>query len=405
MEKLTVRDVNVKGKRVFDRVDFNVPLDKKTGKVSDDSRIKAALPTIKYLMEQGAITVLASHLGRPDGKVVEGMRMTTVAESLSQLLGKPVIYVKEIVGPEVEAKEKAMKPGDVMLIENLRFTPGEEANDPNFARQLASLADIYVDDAFAAAHRAHASISGITKFLPAYAGLLMEKEINTLSKVLENPDHPFCALLGGVKVSDKVGLLQNIVDKVDCFLIGGAMAATFLKARNIATQIGTSLFEADKVPIAADVLSKSEKNKVKVFLPVDVVVANDKLDPASAKVVDVTAIPADMKIVDVGPKTIEEYTKQLQTCKTVFWNGPMGIYETPQFADGTKKMAEALAGLKNTTTIIGGGNTGEVVEQMGLTPKMTFVSTGGGASLTFLNGEKMPGVETLQDKKVKIAAG
>jgi phosphoglycerate kinase len=404
MEKLTVKDVNVKGKRVFNRVDFNVPLDKKTGKVSDDSRIKAALPTIKYLIDHEAKVILASHLGRPDGKVVESMRMAPVAEKLGELLGKPIIYVKEITGSEVESATKAMDPGDIMLIENLRFTPGEEANDPTFAKQLANLADLYVDDAFAAAHRAHASISGITKFLPAYTGLLMEKEINTLSKILENPEHPFCALLGGVKVSDKVGLLQNIVDKVDCFLIGGAMAATFLKAKNSAIQIGTSLFEPEKVPVAAEILAKAEKNKVKVFLPLDAVVANDKLDPASARVVDVKAIPADMKIVDIGPKTIAEYTKQLQACKTVFWNGPMGIYETPQFAEGTRRMAEALASLKGATTVIGGGNTGEVVEQMGLAPKMTFVSTGGGASLTFLNGEKMPGVESLQDRKVSEAA-
>jgi phosphoglycerate kinase len=399
MTKMTVKDADVKGKRVFDRVDFNVPLDKKTGKVTDDSRIKAALPTIRYLVGQGAKVILASHLGRPDGKVVESMRMGAVAENLSKQLGKPVIYVKEIVGPEVEAKVKVIKPGDVMLIENLRFTPGEEANDPAFAKQLADLADVYVDDAFAAAHRAHASISGITKFLPAYAGLLMEKEINTLGNILENPDHPFCALLGGAKVSDKVGLLQNIIGKVDSILIGGAMAATFLKAEYSAAQIGTSLFEPDKVPVASDVLSRAEKNKVKIMLPVDVIVANDKLDPAAARTVDVTAIPADMKIVDIGPRTVAEFTKQLQGCKTVFWNGPMGIYETPQFAEGTKKLAEAIANLKNAATIIGGGNTGEVVEVMGLAPRMTFVSTGGGASLTFLNGEKMPGVEAIPDKK------
>jgi phosphoglycerate kinase len=401
MEKLTVRDVDVKGKRVFDRVDFNVPLDKKTGKVTDDSRIKAALPTIQYLAGQGAKVILASHLGRPDGKVVENMRMGAVADTLSKLLGKPVIYVKEIVGPAVEAKVKEMKPGDVMLIENLRFTPGEEANDPSFAKQLANLADVYVDDAFAAAHRAHASISGITKFLPAYAGFLMEKEVSTLGNILESPEHPFGALLGGAKVSDKVGLLQNIIGKVDCIMIGGAMAATFLKAKNISTQIGMSLFEPDKVPVASQVFTGADKNKVKIMLPVDVVVANEKLDPASAKVVDVAAIPADMKIVDIGPKTIAEFTAQFKACKTIFWNGPMGIYETPQFAEGTKKLAEALANLKGVTTIIGGGNTGEVVEAMGLAPKMTFVSTGGGASLTFLNGEKMPGVETIPDKKKK----
>jgi phosphoglycerate kinase len=403
MAKMSVKDADVKGKRVFDRVDFNVPLDKKTGKVTDDSRIKAALPTIRYLTGQGAKVILASHLGRPDGKVVESMRMAAVADDLSKLLGKPVIYVKEIVGPVVEATVKEMKPGDVMLIENLRFTPGEEANDPAFAKQLANLADIYVDDAFAAAHRAHASISGITKFLPAYAGMLMEKEVNTLGKILENPDHPFGALLGGAKVSDKVGLLQNIIGKVDCIMIGGAMAATFLRAANICNQVGTSLIEVDKIPIAADVLSRAEKNKVKVLMPVDVVVADDKLEPASARVVPVgfTTIPAGMKIVDIGPKTVEEYIKQLQGCKTIFWNGPMGIYETPQFAEGTKKLAEALANLKGVATIIGGGNTGEVVEAMGLAPKMTFVSTGGGASLTFLNGEKMPGVETIPDKKAK----
>ena len=401
MEKLTVRDVDVKGKRVFDRVDFNVPLDKKTGKVTDDSRIKAALPTIQYLAGQGAKVILASHLGRPDGKVVETMRMGSVADDLSKLLGKPVIYVKEIVGPAVETRIKEMKPGDIMLIENLRFTPGEEANDASFAKQLANLADVYVDDAFAAAHRAHASISGITKYLPAYAGFLMEKEVRTLGNILENPEYPFGALLGGAKISDKVGLLQNLIGKVDCIMIGGAMAATFLKAKNISTQIGLSLFEPDKVPVASQVFTGADKNKVKIMLPVDVIVANNKLDPASAKVVDATAIPADMKIVDIGPKTVAEFIAQFKVCKTIFWNGPMGIYETPQFADGTKKLAEALATLKGVTTIIGGGNTGEVVEEMGLAPKMTFVSTGGGASLTFLNGEKMPGVETIPDKKVK----
>jgi phosphoglycerate kinase len=398
MAKQTVRDADVRGKRVFDRVDFNVPLDKKTGRVTDNGRIKAALPTIQYLVGQKAKVILASHLGRPDGKVVESMRMGAVAEDLSKLMGKPVIYVQDIAGNEVEARIRMMNPGEVMLIENLRFSPGEEANDPVFAKQLANLADVYVDDAFAAAHRAHASISGITKFLPAYAGLLMEKEVNTLGNILENPEHPFGALLGGAKVSDKVGLLQNIIGKVDSILIGGAMAATFFKARNSAIQIGTSLFEPDKVAVAAAVLAKAEKNNVRILMPVDVMVANDKLEPSSAKVVDITAIPADMKIVDIGPKTVAAFNQQLQGCRTVFWNGPMGIYETPQFAEGTKKLAEALANLKGVTTIIGGGNTGEVVESLGLAPKMTFVSTGGGASLTFLNGEKMPGVETIPEK-------
>jgi len=395
MDKASIKDIQTGGKRVFVRVDFNVPLDEKTGQITDDERIRAALPTIKYLIDQSAKVILSSHLGRPDGKVVESMRMTPVAKRLSELLAKNVATTRDCVGPEVEKAAAGLKNGDVLLLENLRFHAEEEANDSAFSQSLARLADVYVDDAFGTAHRKHASIVGMTKYLPSVAGLLMERELTMLGGLLENPAHPFCALLGGAKVSDKVGLLQRIMGKVDRVLIGGGMAATFLKARGL--EIGQSLLEADRMSTATRIMDDAEKRKVRLLLPVDALVADKVSAEAATTVVPTDRIPSNTRIVDIGPKTIAGFQEQLKDCMTVFWNGPMGIYEIPQFAEGTKTFARTLAGLK-ASTVIGGGSTADIVAELGLGNKMTFVSTGGGASLSLLSGEKLPGVEALLDK-------
>lgn len=396
MEKLTIRDIEVSGKQVFVRVDFNVPLDEKTQVIGDDSRIKAALPTIEYLINQGARVILGSHLGRPDGKVVESQRMGVAGQRLSQLLGKPVKIARDCIGPKVEKLAAGLKNGEVLLLENLRFYAEEEGNGADFAKKLAALADIYVDDAFGTAHRKHASIVGVTKYLPSVAGFLMEQELRHLGGVLEKPAKPFGGLFGGAKVSDKVTLLENIMGKVDYLFIGGGMAATFLKSKGY--QVGKSLVEEDRLPTAAKLMEMAKKNGVEVVLPSDVVVAPEIKADAKAAVVLIDKIPSDQRILDIGPKTIESFSAKLRTCKTVFWNGTMGIAEIPQFANGTVAMAKLLASLK-ASTIIGGGSTGEAVTNMGLADKMTFVSTGGGASLMLLGGEKLPGVEALLDKK------
>lgn len=398
MEKASIRDIDVSGKRTFVRVDFNVPLDEKTGIITDDSRIRAALPTINLLIEKGAKVILASHLGRPDGKVVERMRMTPVAKRLSELLGKKVQATNDCIGPKAEEASANLKHGEVLLLENLRFHAEEEKNTPEFAAALAKLADVYVDDAFGTAHRKHASIVGIAKYMPAVAGLLMERELVTLGGILANPRKPFGALLGGAKISDKVGLLQNIMAKVDRVMIGGGMAATFLKANGL--EVGQSLLETDRIGTANQIMQEASKRKIRLALPTDVVVANNTNADAITQVVNVEKVPADMKIVDIGPESILSFQKELKECKTVFWNGPMGIYEVPQFAMGTKAMAETLAGLQ-ANTIIGGGSTADIVGELGLDKKMTFVSTGGGASLSLLSGEKLPGVEALMDKGKK----
>ena len=395
MDKLTLRDIDVGGKRVLVRVDFNVPLDEKTGTISDDNRIRAALPTINYLVDRGAKVILCSHLGRPDGKVVESLRLAVVAQHLSQLLGKRVGTTRDCVGPEAEKAAKSLKSGDVLLLENLRFHAAEEENDPDFARALVSLADIYIDDAFAAAHRKHASIVGVTKHLPAVAGLLMEKELEHLGGILENPVHPFGGLVGGAKVSDKVKMLENIMSKVDLLLIGGGMAATFLKAKSY--EIGLSLVEEDRLDTATRLMEEAAKGGVRLLLPVDVMVASEISPEAKGRVVSVETIPPHKRIVDIGQRTIENFSKALRRCKTVFWNGPMGINEIPQFAEGTQAMAKLLASL-DAVTIIGGGSTAEVVTNLGLADRVTFVSTGGGASLEFLGGQKLPGVEALLNK-------
>lgn len=395
MDKASVKDIEVSGKRVFVRVDFNVPLDEKTGKITDDSRIRAALPTISYLVEHGARVILASHLGRPDGKVVESMRMTPVARRLSELLGRTVRTAPDCIGPEAERIASALRDGDVLLLENLRFHAEEEKNDPTFAAALARLADIYVDDAFGTAHRKHASITGIAAHLPAVAGFLMEKELRMLGGILDNPLHPFGALLGGAKVSDKVGLLNNIMGKVDRVLIGGGMAATFFKARGL--EIGQSLLEIDRVETARKIMEETERRNIRLVLPPDVVVAEKVAGDAEAQVVPSDRIPKNMRIVDIGPQSLRAFEEQLRGCKTVFWNGPMGIYEIPKFGEGTKAVARTLASL-NAQTVIGGGSTADVITELGLESKMTFVSTGGGASLSFLSGEKLPGVEVLKDR-------
>jgi phosphoglycerate kinase len=393
MDKKTVRDINAAGKKVLARVDFNVPMDITTGEITDDSRIKAAIPTIDYLIEHDARLVLCSHMGRPKGKIVPALSLRPVAERLSRILRQPVGFATDCIGPQVEGMVDELKNGEILLLENLRFHPEEEKNDPVFAQSLARLGEIYVDDAFGTAHRSHASIVGITRYLPSVAGLLLEKEINSLSGVLLDPVHPFGLLLGGAKVSDKVALIENILPRVDFIIIGGGMAATFLKAKGY--EVGHSLLDG-AVETAAYLIEKAERNEVKLHLPEDVVVADVGSD-TNWETVSVKNIPSDKRIVDIGALTISHFTRILERCKTVFWNGPMGIYENPRFAEGTQAMARIISSI-NATTIIGGGSTAEIVTAMNLNGRMTFVSTGGGASLKFLSGETLPGVEVLQDK-------
>jgi phosphoglycerate kinase len=395
MNKMTVRDIEVTGKRVLVRVDFNVPINARTGAITDDSRIRASLSTIKYLIERKAKVILMSHLGRPKGKIVEEMRLTPVAQRLSRILGQPVGVAMDCIGPEVEKSVENLKAGDVLLLENLRFHPEEEAGSEDFARALARLGDVFVNDAFGTSHRAHASISGITHYLPAVAGFLLEKEINTLGGLMENPVHPFTSIFGGAKVSDKVALLKNIMGKVDCLLIGGGMAATFLKAKSY--EVGRSPVEIDTLDMAAELIKEAARSGTRLILPVDVVVADEIDRDAVGKVVSVDAIPPDKMIADIGPKTIENFRRELKKSRTVFWNGPVGVEEIPQFAKGTKTLAKLMPKLK-ATTIVGGGSTAEVIDALGLADKVTFVSTGGGASLKFLSGEELPGVAALRDK-------
>jgi len=396
MSKKTVEDMDVKGKRVLVRVDFNVPITENSGVISDDSRIRASLPTIKYLVDHKAKVIICSHVGRPEGKVVENLRMAPTARRLSELMSLPVSTASDCIGQEVESKIGALKEGDVLILENLRFHPEEEANDADFARKLARLADIYVDDAFSTAHRNHASIVGVAKYLPAVAGLLMEKELKVMGKLLHNPERPWACLIGGAKVSDKIELLQNMLRKVDMLLVGGGMAATFLKTQGY--EVGRSLVEGDKLSLARKLLQEAKERKVPFVLPVDAVVAGEIKAGAPTKVVPITNVPAGTHIVDIGPESIELFRNELRKCRTIMWNGPVGIYEMPQFAQGTRSIASFLSTL-DATTIIGGGSSAEVVEEMGLTDKMTHVSTGGGASLKFLEGVTLAGVEVLLDKK------
>jgi phosphoglycerate kinase len=389
MAKMTLKDLNVKGKRVLMRVDFNVPA--KGGVVGDDTRIRAALPSIKFVLDNGGSLVLMSHLGRPDGKVVESMRMKPVADHLAKLLGKPVKTTSDCTGPEAEAAAKALKPGEVLLLENLRFHPEEEKGDAAFAQKLASLGQLYVNDAFGTAHRAHASVAGVAKLLPAAAGFLMEKEVKYLGDMLAKPARPFVAILGGAKVSDKVMVIENLLKKVDAILIGGAMTYTFMKSQGM--KVGDSLVEAERLDVAKELLAKAAG---KIVLPVDHVVAKD-VKPGSEKMTVGNEIPDGWKGVDIGPKTIKAYSDKIKTAKTVVWNGPMGIFEVDDFGAGTRAVAEAIAS-SGAVSIIGGGDSAAAVEKFGLAAKMTHVSTGGGASLEFLEGRVLPGVAAIPDK-------
>ncbi len=398
MNKQTIRDINVAGKRVLVRVDFNVPLDAEQH-ITDDTRITAALPTIQYLLDHGAALILMSHLGRPDGKAVDKLRMTPVARRLSELLNQPVQAATDCIGSEVEAQAKALQPGQVLLLENLRFHKEEEKNNPDFARQLASLGDLYVNDAFGTAHRAHASTEGVTHYLPGVAGFLMEKEINFLGAALEDPKRPFAAIIGGAKVSDKIAVLERLISISDTILIGGGMANTFLKAEG--KEIGDSLYEESKVGVAHDLITKAQQRGLQFLLPTDVVIADRFAADAHAKVVSSNEVPQGWRILDIGPATIESFRLALAGARTIVWNGTLGVAEMPAFAKGTNAAIEMLAERTQAgaLTIIGGGDSAAAVEQAGAAEKMTHVSTGGGASLEFLEGRTLPGVAALQDKK------
>ena len=392
MNKKTLRDVDVAGKRVLVRVDFNVPID--NGEVADDTRIRAALPTVQYLIDKRARSILCSHLGRPKGTPKPEFSLAPVAQRLGRLLGREVAFAPDCVGAEVAAIVARMKAGDVVLLENLRFHKEEEANDPQFAAQLASLADIYVDDAFGSAHRAHASTAGVAADLPAVAGFLMEKELEFLGKALAAPEHPFVAILGGAKVSDKIGVIENLLGKVDALLVGGGMANTFFKAQGL--DVGRSLVEEDKLDVARELLRKGGD---KLVLPVDVVCAPEMDAAAETRTTATDAVPGGWRILDIGPKTVDLFKDKLRGARTVIWNGPMGVFEMAPFARGTTAVARALAELPgDATTIIGGGDSAAAVEQAGVADRVTHVSTGGGASLEFLEGRKLPGVEALEDR-------
>jgi phosphoglycerate kinase len=390
MNKKTVKDIDLKGKRVFMRVDFNVPMAE--GKVTDDKRIKAALPTIKYVLEQGASVLLASHLGRPKGGPDPEFSLKAAAEVLAGHLGKPVTMAPDCVGPEVEKIAAAMKPGDVVMLENTRFHKGEEKNDLELAQQMAALADIYVNDAFGSAHRAHSSTEGIARFLPAVSGFLMEQELEYLGRAIANPEHPYIAILGGAKISDKILVVETLLSKCDRLIVGGGMANTFLAAKGLNMQ--DSLVEDSSLETAKTILAKSGD---KLVLPVDAVIA-DKFDAeAASQVVDVTAIPAGWRMLDVGPKTLELYKQTLAGAKLVVWNGPVGVFEFPKFAEGTFGLAKLLAE-SGAVTVIGGGDSASAVKKAGVAKQMTHVSTGGGASLEFLEGKELPGVAALNGK-------
>jgi phosphoglycerate kinase len=389
--KKTIRDVDVHGKRVFVRVDFNVPLGE-NGQIADDRRIREALPTIQYLLDHGAAVILASHLGRPGGKPNPKYSLAPVALRLAALLNRQVDLVPEAVGPAAEKAARALKPGQVILLENLRFYPGEEANDPAFARQLAGLADLYVNDAFGTAHRAHASTEGITHDLPAVSGFLMEKELNALGGALEAPKRPLVAIIGGAKISSKIDVLNNLLPRVDRLLVGGGMANTFLQAQG--REVGRSLVEPDQLPLARQILATAGE---KLVLPVDVVLAPEPTTTALTVVLPVDRVPADQMILDVGPRTVDEFAQVALHAGTVIWNGPLGLTEIASFAEGTLGVARALAS-SSATTIVGGGDLVGALEQLGVADRMTHVSTGGGASLEFLEGKTLPGVAALQDK-------
>jgi phosphoglycerate kinase len=405
MDAKTVRDVDVGGKRVFVRADLNVPLD--DNRITDDNRIRASLPTIVYLLEHGASVVLASHLGRPKGKVNDALRLRPVAERLGQLLGRPVRMTGDALGPGVQVAVDKLQPGDLLLLENLRFHAAEEANDPEFAQALAGLADLYVNDAFGAAHRAHASTEGITHYLPAVAGLLMEREVDALARLLVRPARPFHAVIGGAKVSGKLEVLEALLSRCQAVLVGGGMANTFLAAKGI--ELGKSLVEEDQLDAAEHIMSEARRKRVRLMLPTDAVVAPQIHHRAKVRTLAISEVPKDMLVVDIGPETLTAFTEHLAKAKTIFWNGPMGVFEMPQMAEGTNAIARFIAGrtAKGVVTVVGGGDSVAAVEQLGLADRMTHVSTGGGASLEFLEGKTLPGVAALlpADAEIQLDGG
>lgn len=392
LNKLVVSDLDMASRRVLVRVDFNVPL--RDGEVADDGRIRAALPTIEYLRRQGARVILVSHLGRPKGEVKDELRMAPVARRLGELLGEPVRTVPVCVGPDAQRAAAELKDGDVLLLENVRFYSGEEKNDPEFAKQLAALADAFVNDAFGTAHRAHASTVGVAELLPAAAGFLMQREIEFLGRLLDEPERPFLAILGGAKVADKIGVIRNLMSRVDTIAIGGGMAYTFLRA--LGHDVGRSLLDNERIDLAKQLMAEADQNSVRLLLPVDIVVADDFKPDAERQVVPVDAIPADWQGLDIGPKTRKAFVKAIGEAKTIVWNGPMGVFEWDAFSEGTRHIAKALA-TSDGMTVVGGGDSAAAVEREGLTDRMSHVSTGGGASLEFLEGKLLPGLAALKD--------
>jgi len=392
--KKTMDDVNVKGKRVFVRVDFNVPMAE--GKITDETRIRAAIPTIEALVNAGAKVILASHLGRPKGEVNEDMRLTAVGERLSQLMNRPVKKLDESIGEAVEKAVADMQDGDIVLLENVRFHKGEEKNDEELAKAFAKLADVYVNDAFGAAHRAHSSTEGIAKFVDtAVSGYLMQKELDVLGKALSNPERPFTAIIGGAKVKDKIGVIENLLEKVDHLIIGGGLSYTFTKAQGYS--VGKSLLEEDKIELARGFIEKAKEKGVQLHMPVDAVVANEFSKDAETQVVDIQNIPEDWMGLDIGPKTAEKYAEIIKNSKLIIWNGPMGVFEMDKFANGTKAVANAMAETEGYT-VIGGGDSAAAVEKFGVADKMDHISTGGGASLELMEGKELPGIVALNDK-------
>ena len=393
MNKKTVKDIDLKGKKVFVRCDFNVPMDENQN-ITDNTRIVSALPTIKYLLEQNCKLILASHLGRPKGEVKPEFSLKPVAKELSRLLGKEVIMAKDVIGEDAMTKSANLKEGEILLLENVRFHREETDNAPEFAKKLASMAEVYVNDAFGSAHRAHASTTGIASYLPAVAGFLIEKELKFLGNAVNNPERPFVAILGGAKVSDKIGVIDSLLEKVDTLMIGGGMAYTFFKTQGY--EVGNSICEMDKLDLAKNAMEKAKQKGVKLMLPVDTKIGKEYKPDTESKVVKYTEIPADWEGFDIGPETIKMFSDELKTAKTVVWNGPLGLFEFEQFAEGTNSIAKVLSEI-DATTIIGGGDSAAAVKKAGLEDKMTHISTGGGASLEFLEGKKLPGIECLMD--------
>lgn len=394
MNKKTLSDISIDNKRLLVRVDYNVPMDK-NGNITNDTRIRATLPTLEYLLERNAAVIIASHLGRPKGAAVPEFSLAPVAKRLSELIGREVKFAPDCIGPETEAMAKALKPGEILMLENLRFHKEEEKNDPEFSKQLASLAEIAVNDAFGVSHRAHASVEGITKYITAVPGFLMEKEIVFLGQAVSNPSRPFAAIIGGAKVSDKIGVIENLLTKVDTLIIGGGMANTFLAAQGFNT--GKSLVEADKIDLAKKLINQAKQNGVNLLLPTDVIVAEKFAADADNRPVDVENIPADWMALDIGPKTAQTYAEALAHVKTIVWNGPMGVFEMDAFAKGTERVAKAVAD-SGATSIVGGGDSIAALEKTGLSSKISHISTGGGASLEFLEGKVLPGIAALADK-------